>query len=54
MVALHAEGLRADDGDERLYRPEAPALRPASLTAVPYFAWDNRGPGAMRVWIRES
>jgi hypothetical protein len=22
-----------------------------TLTAVPYFAWANRGPGAMRVWI---
>jgi DUF1680 family protein len=19
--------------------------------AIPYFQWDNRGPGAMRVWI---
>ncbi len=23
----------------------------AQATAVPYFAWANRGPGAMRVWI---
>ncbi len=23
----------------------------ASLTAIPYFAWANRGPGPMRVWI---
>jgi hypothetical protein len=24
------------------------------FTAVPYFAWDNRAPGAMRVWPRET
>jgi DUF1680 family protein len=24
---------------------------PTSLLAVPYFAWANRGPGGMRVWI---
>jgi DUF1680 family protein len=25
--------------------------RPTRLRAVPYFAWGNRGPGGMRVWI---
>ena len=25
--------------------------QPVTLTAVPYFAWANRGPGSMRVWI---
>ena len=25
--------------------------RSITLTAIPYFQWDNRGPGAMRVWI---
>ncbi|WP_353829525.1 hypothetical protein, partial [Mesorhizobium sp.] len=24
------------------------------ITAVPYFAWDNRGPGEMLVWLRDS
>jgi hypothetical protein len=24
---------------------------PVTVTAIPYFQWDNRGPGAMRVWI---
>ena len=27
------------------------AAQPASFLAVPYFAWGNRGAGAMRVWI---
>jgi DUF1680 family protein len=25
--------------------------REVVLTAVPYYAWANRGPGTMRVWI---
>jgi DUF1680 family protein len=24
---------------------------PLELTAIPYFAWGNRGSGAMRIWI---
>jgi hypothetical protein len=24
---------------------------PLPAIAIPYFQWDNRGPGAMRVWI---
>jgi DUF1680 family protein len=38
-----------------LYQPGAARAgspgQPAQLTAVPYFAWANRGPGPMRVWI---
>jgi DUF1680 family protein len=30
------------------------ASEPVELTAVPYFAWANREPGAVRVWIPES
>jgi DUF1680 family protein len=39
---------------DRLYRPigkNAAARRRTALTAIPYYAWANRGPGAMRVWI---
>jgi DUF1680 family protein len=32
-------------------RPVASADRPVRLVAIPYFAWANRAPGAMRVWI---
>lgn len=28
-----------------------PAASPASLRAIPYLAWANRGPGGMRVWV---
>jgi DUF1680 family protein len=32
-------------------RPAPRATEPAVLIAVPYCAWDNREPGAMRVWL---
>ena len=38
-----------------LYRPSgAVAYEDATFTAVPYFAWDNRDPGEMRVWLRSD
>jgi len=55
VVVLRARGLRRAPTDwaETLYRPVG-ADAPASLTAVPYLAWDNRGPGEMVVWIPET
>ncbi len=34
----------------KLYQPAAPTGR-AALKAIPYYAWDNRQPGAMKVWL---
>ncbi len=34
----------------KLYQPTPPASRVA-LKAIPYYAWDNRQPGAMKVWL---
>lgn len=52
---LHAHGAVAPppEPDGPLYRPygQAPSARPVELTLVPYHAWANRGPGAMRVWL---
>ncbi len=39
--------------DGTLYSPSEPELRKCSITAVPYYAWCNRGKGDMAVWIRE-
>jgi hypothetical protein len=39
----------------QLYRPagvEASPVQDTALTAVPYYAWANRAPGAMQVWLR--
>ncbi len=40
--------------DLREVPADGPSSQPASLLAVPYFAWANRGAGAMRVWIPDS
>jgi len=56
VVAIEAPGAVADIGawQDELYRPalmEDLPQREVTLTAVPYYAWANRGPGPMRVWI---
>jgi len=59
VTEIEVSGLVVDNDewDARLYRlasPEGakdPVARKTPLTAVPYYAWANRGPGAMRVWI---
>jgi DUF1680 family protein len=30
------------------------AIRGRDFTAIPYYAWANRGTGPMRVWLRDS
>ncbi len=37
-----------------LYRPITEGRVPADITAVPYYAWNNRGPGEMLVWIQRD
>jgi uncharacterized protein len=57
IVVVRAAGFRVDTSSwgDRLYRPFRPGAPPArqrnELIAIPYFAWANRAPGAMRVWI---
>ncbi len=54
VVKLEGEALLVDDSDwyGDLYRFQPAKHKPCSITAVPYYAWDNRDPGEMRVWIR--
>jgi len=56
VVVVSGAALAADVGgwDGQLYREAAPELRPLELRAVPYYAWDNRQPGQMRVWLGEG
>jgi len=56
IVSLVAEGEVAlvDPEDARLYRTARVPKRPVRLTAVPYYAWANRGSNAMQVWIAED
>lgn len=53
MVILKAEGGRRK-AEEELYMEHRPILVPEELTAIPYFAWGNRGENQMRVWIPEE
>ena len=57
LMTLRLAGSRAPApaSDRMLYRPwgtheEAPAA-PVTLTAIPYYAWANRDPGPMTVWM---
>ncbi|MEV0151825.1 MULTISPECIES: beta-L-arabinofuranosidase domain-containing protein [unclassified Nonomuraea] len=54
VTVLRAEGALAQGPADIPYRPRgepAPPARPADITLIPYYAWANRGPHAMRVWI---
>lgn len=56
VVVLRARAARDDPArwDGQLYRHKPPDRDPVVLTAIPYFAWDNREPGEMQVWLREA
>jgi DUF1680 family protein len=62
VVVLEAEAQldAPDDGwENRLYRTGQPRERDAqtratTVTAVPYYAWANREPGTMEVWLRNG
>ena len=55
MAIRGSAGVAVQDESDELYArfdgsgPELTGSTP--LTAIPYFAWANRTPGAMRVWI---
>jgi uncharacterized protein len=54
VVSLSAD-VEADstaDWAGMLYRAEPAKTEAARIKAVPYFAWDNRTPGEMLVWLR--
>jgi DUF1680 family protein len=57
VMTVQADALAADwsDWGTALYRPRRTIrVRPQRLLAVPYAVWDNRAPGQMQVWIRET
>lgn len=56
IVTVEAKGqvARTKDWKGVLYRTAPPKTSSATLTAIPYYLWANRGPNAMRVWIDEA
>lgn len=61
IVILRGQARSAPPGDGwagRLYRTALPSSRQpgqsVELTAIPYYAWANRAPGSMQVWLLSS
>ena len=56
-ITINGSVVDNPEWDDSLYRPVrsrgslGPEAQEATFTAVPYYAWANRSPGAMRVWI---
>jgi DUF1680 family protein len=52
VTVLHASATVAEESAPyRPYGSPVPAGRPTPITLIPYYAWANRGPHAMRVWL---
>jgi uncharacterized protein len=54
LVALTGPGIREQAHADGLYSDQPPATQEIKVTAVPYYAWNNRGPGEMLVWVRRA
>jgi uncharacterized protein len=56
ITVLQGSGVLAEEPawGEELYRAKPSQYKSINLTAIPYYAWDNRAPGEMRVWLRCS
>ncbi|MFB5067770.1 MAG: glycoside hydrolase family 127 protein [Candidatus Wallacebacter cryptica] len=54
IAIISAEGVRElANWDDTLYRVNASLeTQPVKLTFIPYYAWANRDPGEMLVWVR--
>lgn len=55
VQVIRGSALIEDDADwgPTLYRSQPPTRHATAITAIPYYAWDNRQPGEMLVWLRE-
>jgi uncharacterized protein len=51
---ITVEGVCERQSGDALYSTDAPKAEPASIRAVPYFSWANRGKSTMAVWLRET
>jgi uncharacterized protein len=53
---LRGKGTIVDESEWEnvLYRNQAPASKSIDITAIPYYAWENRSVGEMRIWLRSK
>jgi hypothetical protein len=56
VMVIEGEGTRRDPGKwgHALYQPASSALETVPIRAIPYYAWANRSPGEMLVWIQQG
>ena len=56
MTIVEGEAERADDASwaGELYGGAPVARTSVPIHAVPYYAWDHRTAGEMRVWLRAA
>ena len=53
-IVAEASAMLVDASDVPLYASRPFDARPATVTAIPYFLWNNRGPNRMQVWLPEA
>lgn len=54
-LPIRMEGaLERDTGDALYSDLSEREFEPRAVRAIPYYAWDNRAPGSMMVWLREA
>ncbi|MBV8378912.1 MAG: glycoside hydrolase family 127 protein [Verrucomicrobia bacterium] len=54
IVSLSVSGSIEEDEENSLYTLSAPARKSCPIKMLPYYAWDNRAPGEMLVWLRHG
>jgi DUF1680 family protein len=50
-ISGEAQAVSQASWKDELYRSQRVETKPCTIRAVPYYAWDNRQPGAMQVWL---
>lgn len=54
VTVLQSQALRTAPQSGLYFEASTAPQTPIPFRAIPYFAWDNRTPGAMRVWIPQG
>jgi uncharacterized protein len=54
VSVLRGKGKVVDESgwEGSLYRSQKPSSKRIDIMAIPYYAWDNRASGEMRIWMR--